>query len=243
MPASITAEGIHIAIPLFVLFLGGNVADVGVVIAVHYGFSSIGSIFWGKIIDKYHIKKGILVICFSAISLSSLAMFFASEIGTVFVLSAIMGFFIIGKNPVTHLLVMESVPNNQWGVLFSRISIIASFGSLIAFLAGVLRESFFDLRPYFIFCAIASAIAVVLSVTVERKNIIERETLVHSIHGLKHIFYHNFKQGQGKDKNAERGTRTPARLRVAVFETAAVLLGYLGNYHQNNSIIKQIRKE
>ncbi len=42
---------------------------------------------------------------------------------------------------------------------------------------------------------------------------------------------------------AERGTRTPARLRVAVFETAAVLLGYLGNYHQNNTIIKQIRKE
>jgi len=191
MPASITAEGIHIAIPLFVLFLGGNVADVGVVIAVHYGFSSIGSIFWGKIIDKYHIKKGILVICFSAISISSLAMFFASGIGTVFVLSAIMGFFIIGKNPVMHLLVMESVPNNQWGVLFSRISIIASFGSLIAFLAGVLWESFFDLRPYFIFCAIASAIAVMLSVTVESKNIIERETLVHSIHGLKHIFSHN----------------------------------------------------
>lgn len=99
MPASITAEGIHIAIPLFVLFLGGNVADVGVVIAVHYGFSSIGSIFWGKIIDKYHIKKGILVICFSAISVSSLAMFFASEIGTVFVLSAIMGFFIIEGKP------------------------------------------------------------------------------------------------------------------------------------------------
>jgi len=191
MPASITAEGIHIAIPLFVLFLGGNVADVGIVIAIHYGFSSLGSIFWGKVIDKYHIKKAILIICFSAISMSSLAMFFASEISTVFILSAIMGFFIIGKNPVTNLLVMESVSNNQWGVLFSRISIISSFGSLIAFLVGAIWESFFDLRPYFIFCAIASASAVILSMPVERKNTIERETLVRSIHGLKHIFSYN----------------------------------------------------
>lgn len=191
MPASITAEGIHIAIPLFVLFLGGNVADVGIIIAVHYGFSSLGSIFWGKVIDKYHIKKGILIICFSVISVSSLTMFFTSEISIVFILSAIMGFFIIGKNPVTHLLVMESVSNNQWGVLFSRISIISSFGSLIAFLVGVIWESFFDLRPYFIFCAITSAIAVILSIAVEKKNLIERETLVHSIHGLKHIFSYN----------------------------------------------------
>ncbi|MDA1124843.1 MAG: MFS transporter, partial [Crenarchaeota archaeon] len=191
MPASIAAEGIHIAIPLFVLFLGGNVADVGIVIAVHYGFSSLGAIFWGKIIDRYNIKKGILIVCFSAISISSLAMFFVSEISMVFILSAIMGFFIIGKNPVTHLLVMESVSNNQWGVLFSRISIISSFGSLIAFLVGATWESFFDLRPYFIFCAIVSTVAVILSMTVERKNLIERETLVHSIHGLKHIFSYN----------------------------------------------------
>ena len=39
-----------------------------------------------------------------------------------------------------------------------------------------------------------------------------------------------------------RGIRTPARLRVAVFETAAVLLGYLGTYSQNIHIIKQIKK-
>jgi MFS family permease len=191
MPASITAEGIHIAIPLFILFLGGNVADVGIVIGIHYGFSSLGSIFWGKIIDKFHVKKAILIICFSAIAVSSLAMFFVTEINFVFILSAILGFFIIGKNPVTHLLVMESVPNNQWSVLFSRIQIIASLGSLLAFLVGVVWDSFFDLRPYFIFCAISSTIAAILSMTVEKKSFLERETLVHSIYGLKHIFNSN----------------------------------------------------
>lgn len=191
LPASITAEGIHIAIPLFILFLGGNVADVGIAIGLHYGFSSLGSIFWGKVIDKFHVKKGILIICFSVIAASSLAMFFVSELNFVFILSAILGFFIIGKNPVTHLLVMESVSNNQWGVLFSRIQIITSFGSLLAFFVGVLWDSFFDLRPYFIFCAMSSTIAAILSMTVEKKSFLERETLVHSIYGLKHIFNYN----------------------------------------------------
>jgi len=196
MPASITAEGIHIAIPLFILFLGGNVADVGIVIGLHYGFSSLGSIFWGKIIDRFHVKKAILIICFSAIAASSLTIFFVTEIIFVFILSSILGFFIIGKNPVTHLLVMESVPNNQWSVLFSRIQIIASLGSLLAFLVGVVWDSFFDLRPYFIFCAVSSTIAAVLSMTVEKKSLLERETLVHSIYGLKHIFNYNRYQFQ-----------------------------------------------
>jgi MFS family permease len=178
------------------LFLGGNVADVGIVIGLHYGFSSLGSIFWGKIIDRFHVKKAILIICFSAIAASSLAIFFVTEIIFVFILSSILGFFIIGKNPVTHLLVMESVPNNQWSVLFSRIQIIASLGSLLAFLVGVVWDSFFDLRPYFIFCAISSTIAAVLSMTVEKKSLLERETLVHSIYGLKHIFNYNRYQFQ-----------------------------------------------
>ena len=54
--------------------------------------------------------------------------------------------------------------------------------------------------------------------------------------------HHNFKIWNYYFKHAERGIRTPARLRVAVFETAAVLLGYLGIHSHNNSIIKQIKK-
>ena len=54
--------------------------------------------------------------------------------------------------------------------------------------------------------------------------------------------HHDFKMRIYYSKYAERGIRTPARLRVAVFETAAVLLGYLGIHSHNNSIIKQIKR-
>ncbi|PHY08925.1 MAG: MFS transporter [Nitrosarchaeum sp.] len=190
LPASITAEGLHIVIPLYVLFLGGNVVDVGIVVGLHYALSAIGAIFWGKVMDKYHIKKGILLICFSAITICSIILYFTVDLSIVFVLSSVAGFFIIGKNPVTQILVMESVPNNQWSKLFSQISIITSFGSLIAFLVGSMWDTFFDLSPYFLFCAIVSAAAIILSLSVGSKSTIERHTLVQSIHGIKHIFDH-----------------------------------------------------
>ena len=190
LPASITAEGLHIVIPLYVLFLGGNVVDVGIVVGLHYALSAIGAIFWGKVIDKYHVKRAILFICFSAITICSIVLFFTVDLNAVFIISSVAGFFIIGKNPVTQILVMESVPNNQWSRLFTQISIITSFGSLTAFLVGSIWDTFFDLRPYFLFCAIVSAAATVLSVGVGSKSTIERHTIVHSIHGIRHIFDH-----------------------------------------------------
>lgn len=191
LPSSITAEGLHIVIPLYVLFLGGNVVDVGIVVGLHYALSAIGAVFWGKIIDKYHIKRAILITCFSAITICSVGLFFTSDLNLVFVISSIAGFFIIGKSPVTQVLVMESVPNNQWSRLFTQISIITSFGSLTAFLAGSIWDSFFDLKPYFLFCAIMSFAATILSIKVGSKSTIERHTVVHSIHGIRHIFNHN----------------------------------------------------
>ena len=190
LPASITAEGLHIVIPLYVLFLGGSVVDVGIVIGLHYALSAIGAVFWGKVIDKYHVKRAILFICFSAITICSIGLFLTVDLHAVFIISSIAGFFIIGKNPVTQVLVMESVPNNQWSRLFTQISIITSLGSLTAFLVGSVWDTFFDLRPYFLFCAMISVIATVLSIGVGSKSIIERHTIVHSIHGIRHIFDH-----------------------------------------------------
>jgi len=190
LPASITAEGLHIVIPLYVLFLGGSVVDVGIVIGLHYALSAIGAVFWGKVIDKYHVKRAILFICFSAITICSIGLFLTVDLNLVFIISSVAGFFIIGKNPVTQILVMESVSNNQWSKLFTQISIITSLGSLTAFLVGSIWDTFFDLRPYFLFCAMISVVATILSIGVGSKSIIERHTIVHSIHGIRHIFDH-----------------------------------------------------
>ncbi len=191
LPSSIAAEGLHIVIPLFVIFLGGSVIDVGIVVALHYAASAIGSVFWGKFLDKFHEKRKILFICFSSITICSIGLFYTTTLDFVYVISPILGFFIIGKNPVTQLLVMESVSNNQWSRLFARTSIITTIGSFSAFLTGSLWNFYFDLSPYFLFCGIASGIATVLSVSVNKSGFLERETVAHSEHGVRYIFGHN----------------------------------------------------
>jgi MFS family permease len=188
LPSSISADGLHIVVPLYILFLRGTIVEVGISTAIIYGFSAIGSIFWGKIIDKFHVKRIILVISFLAITLSSILLFFASDIISVFLISSMIGFFVIAKNPITQILVMETVPNNQWSNLFARTSVISVSGSLVAFVVGSVWESFFDLRPYFLFCAAFSIFATILSISVKKSSFLERTTITHSVHGLRYIF-------------------------------------------------------
>ncbi|HXV51417.1 MAG TPA: MFS transporter [Nitrosopumilaceae archaeon] len=190
LPSSITAEGLHIVLPLYVISLGGTVSDVGIVIALQYGASALGSIFWGKIIDRFHVKRVILLVCFSAITLCCIWLYFTIDLGILYVISTIIGFFIVGKNPITQLLVMETVPNNQWSKLFSLTAIITTFGSFTAFVVGSISNYYFEVSPYFLFCAITSGIAVVASIIVKSSTFLERQTLTQSIHGLNSVFRH-----------------------------------------------------
>jgi len=188
LPSSISAEGLHIVLPLYVISLGGTVSDVGIVIALQYGASALGSIFWGKIIDRFHIKRAILLVCFSIIASCCIWLYFTKELGIIYAISAIIGFFLVGKNPITQLLVMETVPNNQWSKLFSFTAIITTFGSFTAFVVGSIWNYYFEVGPYFLFCAITSSIAVVTSVIVKSSTFLERHTIAQSVHGMNSVF-------------------------------------------------------
>jgi len=49
LPSQITAEGLRTVIPLYVIFLGGDISEVSLVAALHYGAAAFGSLFWGKV--------------------------------------------------------------------------------------------------------------------------------------------------------------------------------------------------
>lgn len=190
-PSNLTIEGLHIAIPLYVIFLNGTVSDVGITIAVQYCCSALGSIFWGKIIDRYHVKRIILLVCFSVITVCSFWIYMIEIIPMIFIASGLVGFFNIGKNPVTHLMVMESNPNNQWSRVFATTSVISSIGSLTAFVIGALWEQMFDLRPYFLLCGTFSMMSFVASFVVGKNSFLERHSLSESIHGISFVLRHH----------------------------------------------------
>jgi len=181
LPSNIAAEGLHTVIPLFVIRLGGGIGEVSVVIAIHYGAAALGSIFWGKILDKYHAKKAVLLVAFSIILFCCLWLYNTTKIEPIYIISPLSGFFLTARGQVTQMLVMETSPNNQWSKLFARTSILSTLGSLAAMVIGAAWSFYFDTRQYFMICALAAALSIAISLQMSKTHFhIERNTLVQS---------------------------------------------------------------
>ncbi|MDE1813796.1 MAG: MFS transporter [Thaumarchaeota archaeon] len=195
LPSQITSQGLSTVIPLYVIFLGGDIGEVAIISALQNGAIAIGSLTWGKIIDRFHSKRPILVTSFFFVLLCSLGMYFTNSIYILYGLATVLGFFMVAKSPVTQLLVMESVQKNLWSWLFAKTSIISTLGMLVAMIIGTIGSFYFDLRPYFLICAVSSGISMVLSTSVrDRDSVhIERSSIAHSLHGLRYsISHHHF---------------------------------------------------
>jgi MFS family permease len=191
LPINIAAEGLHTAIPLFVISLGGGISEVSIITAMHYGAAALGSIFWGRILDKYHAKKTVLLISFFVIFISCIWLYYVDKVEPIYIISPLTGFFLVVRSHVTQMLVMETSPNNQWSRLFARTSILSTFGSIGAMLIGAVWSIYFDNRQYFVICAVATGIAFAISLQITRTHFhIERSTIAHSIQGIHYIFSH-----------------------------------------------------
>ncbi len=194
LPAQITAQGLSTVIPLYVIFLGGDIGEVAIIAALQSGSVAIGSLAWGRIIDRFHAKRPILVLSFFFVLLCSIGMYLTNSIYILYGLATVLGFFLVARSPVTQLLVMESVQKNLWSWLFARTSIISTLGMLVAMAIGTVGSFYFDLRPYFLICAASSGAAMVLSTAVKGDGIhLERSSIAHSLHGLRYsISNHHF---------------------------------------------------
>ena len=191
LPSNVTAQGLSTVIPLYIIFLGGGIGEVAVIAAIQNGALTIGSIFWGKVIDRFHLRRQILLISFFVVILCSLGMYFTNSIIVLYGIAPILGFFMVARNPITQLLVMESVKKNLWSWLFARTSIISTLGMLIAMAIGAIGSLYFDVRPYFLICAASSGVAMAVSVTVRGGSFhLERSSIAHSIHGLTYAISH-----------------------------------------------------
>ena len=152
IPGQITVQGLSTVIPLYVIFLGGDISEVAIILAIQNAAVAVGSIFWGKVIDRYHVRRPILLISFFVVLLCSLGMYFTHSIYVLFGIAPILGFFSVARSPVTQLLVMESVQKNLWSWLFARTSIMGTIGMLASMAIGTVGSIYFDLRPYFYNC-------------------------------------------------------------------------------------------
>src|SRR5438445_10611824 len=190
-PSNLATQGLSTVISLYVIFLGGNIGEIAIIVALQNGMSALGSIFWGKVIDRFHVRRAVILVSFFVVTLCSLGMYFTNSINVLYGISPLLGFFFVGKNPVAQLLVMESIHKNQWRWLFARTSIIGTFGMLGAMIIGAIGSVYFDLKPYFLICAASCLATMGLSMTIKESQFhLERSSIAHSIYGLRYVFSH-----------------------------------------------------
>lgn len=178
-------------IPLYVIFLGGDISEVAIILAIQNGAVAIGSIFWGKIIDRFHVRRPILLVSFFVVLLCSIGMYFTNSLYVLFGIAPILGFFTVARSTVTQLLVMETVQRNLWSWLFARTSVMGTIGMLASMVIGAVGSLYFDLRPYFLICAASSGCAMILATSVKGGGFhLERSSIAHSLHGLHYAISH-----------------------------------------------------
>src|SRR5438445_13223639 len=97
VPSQATAQGLSTVIPLYVIFLGGGIGEVVIISALQNGAVAIGSIFWGKVIDRFHARRAILLLSFIVILLCIVVFYFTNSIFILSGIVTILGFFMFGK--------------------------------------------------------------------------------------------------------------------------------------------------
>ena len=192
LPINASLGGLLVVMPLIILALGGSVVSVGIAYTLYHLGGILGSIFWGYVIDQYHMRKLILTVSYLGTALLILSFFFTTNLFLLTLLFGLMSFFIVAHLPVNSMLLMESNPRESWSGLYSRMRTLTHVGFTVGIAPGIFWASFFDLEYYFLLLFAFAVLSVVLGQILVREPsiVLERKAIAHAEESLVHRLHH-----------------------------------------------------
>ena len=138
VPISAISGGLGILIPLYIIYVNGNVFDVGIAFSLYNLVSIPSSILWGKLTDNY--KKNKLFIMLSLILTLPILIGFILFKGLygVYFYYSLYAVIATAASPAINILVMGTKRSRGLPRYFSRYAIFNLIGSIIAFGFGIL---------------------------------------------------------------------------------------------------------
>jgi MFS family permease len=136
IPITTVSSGLSLFMPLFILYLGGNVLDVGIAFAVYNLVSIPSSLFWGKITDRYgRVKPFIMLsVIFTLPLLFAYHLF--SSLTNAYFFYGIFAIIATASSPAINILIMGTKRSKTLPKYFSRYSIFSLLGSILAYIFG-----------------------------------------------------------------------------------------------------------
>jgi MFS family permease len=164
---SVALGAASLLVPLYVVGLGGDPFELGLLGAVAAFVGTPGAIVWGRLADQTGNRRAVVVGSLLAVAVVLGATPFLSTVPLVIVANALLWVAFAAAGPVLTLLVVADVPENRWNTEIAALNRYQGFGWAGGLLLGIvwsatvgrLFEPLSSQRYLFLACAIASAVA------------------------------------------------------------------------------------
>jgi len=180
LPYNASIGPISTLITLQIISLGGNALDVAYVISIGNLILIPSSIIWGFEADKISRKKQILI-SFSGTTASLFLLSYPNSIPLIGLGYSLLVFTSTASTTPFNMLVMESAEKKDWGMLFSRFSLLSSIGTLIGLLLSTFLVRYLRIYQLILMLGVIMAITTIVSLKILPNPVItfERTAMLH----------------------------------------------------------------
>jgi MFS family permease len=200
LPLNAGVQGFLTLVPLYILYLGGNVVQVALFTTFYNAVLIPFSIFWGRETDRIPKRRIYFVITCAGSTAIFVGMYFLRDLYELAILYAALGIVVSANGVATNLLVMETSEKKNWISAYSRLALVSNLGSIIGIAVGFVWSSTLPLDAFLLFCGAATALSVLLSYLLisEPKMLLESSHLslshanypVRIYHSMSFLFHH-----------------------------------------------------
>jgi MFS family permease len=167
---SIAAGAASLLVPLYVVQLGGNPFQLGLLGAVAAFIGAPGAIVWGRLADRTSNPRAVILFSLIGVGVLLGLVPLLSSIPILILLNAVLWLVFAAAGPVLTLLVVADVPETKWNHEIALLNKYQGYGWAAGLLLGIAWSvgvgHFFSTQStqqsLFVACAGAAALAAVL---------------------------------------------------------------------------------
>ncbi len=163
IPFSAAVAAAGVLVPLFILAIGGSVADLGWLTALGSGISLPLAFIWGKLTDDSGQRKIFIILMFISGFGISIGYFFSNTFVWLIVLAVLTGLLIGSGDTARNMYIYDKYPESEWEETISKFHQRSGIGSCAGLLFGGIFLYFSnEFALFFLICAILCAISAIL---------------------------------------------------------------------------------
>lgn len=162
-PLNAGVQGFLTMVPLYILYLGGNVVQVALFTTFYNAALIPASIFWGRMTDRLARRRIFFVVTCAGCTVIFAAMFLLASLTYLAILYTLLGLVVSANAVSANLLVMETSEKKHWMSSYANLSLVSTLGTMIGLAVGFVWAGTLPLGAFLVFCAASTGASVVLS--------------------------------------------------------------------------------